>query len=337
MSENDIEMNDNVAGGKENENESQGSNKKKTYKRKKKSKPKKKSKGNKYKKKSEENNVSEDDKDSEGDKDSKKGNESDGENGADDDKVSEGEKAAEESKKNLSKSQADKKTIDEGEFYSGKKVFNADVLKFFNDIKYHSQVKTIFKDYESGISHKNETNGFWGNRAHFLFMRTGKLHQQWNDVPEDEIESEQYKFMSALQYFEVKIKKCVYYRYIHYKFKDKSNQNSYVTYLHLRFTPQFKLSVTRFNEWVLLNTPNIKTIDSILIGNRSPGNHDNPFIRLCHVESNGFSRKKIIDELQDQANTGNQNFQLHYRIIENVRKLNITLDDEEEDLAEGHN
>ena len=313
MSDNDIEMNDNVAGGKENEDESQGSNNKKTDKRKKKSKSKKKTKGKKYKKKTKEENVSEDDKESEG------------------------EKAAEESKKNISKSQADKKTIDEGEFYSGKKVFNADVLKFFNDIKYHSQVKTIFKDYESGISHKNETKGFWGNRAHFLFMRTGKLHQHWDDVPQDEIEAEQFNFMSSLQYFETKIKKCVYYRYIHYKFKNKSNQTSYITYLHLRFTPEFKLSVRQFNEWVLLNTPNPSTIDSILIGNRSPGNHDNPFIRLCHVESNGLSRKLLLDQLQDQANTANEKTQVIYNILETIRKLKLKLDDDEEDLADGNN
>ena len=337
MSDNDIEMNDNVAGGKENEDASQGSNNKKTDKRKKKSKSKKKTKGKKYKKKTKEENVSEDDKDSEGEKHSKKGNESDGENRADDDKESEGEKAAEESKKNLSKSQADKKTIEEGEFYSGKKVFNADVLKFFNDIKYHSQVKTIFKDYESGISHKNETKGFWGNRAHFLFMRTGKLHQHWDDVPQDEIEAEQFNFMSSLQYFDTKIKKCVYYRYIHYKFKNKSNQTSYITYLHLRFTPEFKLSVRQFNEWVLLNTPNPSTIDSILIGNRSPGNHDNPFIRLCHVESNGLSRKLLLDQLQDQANTANEKTQVTYNILQTIRKLKLKLDDDEEDLADGNN
>ena len=106
---------------------------------------------------------------------------------------------------------------------------------------------------------------------------------------------------------------------------------------NVSLAPEFKLSVRQFNEWVLLNTPNPSTIDSILIGNRSPGNHDNPFIRLCHVESNGLSRKLLLDQLQDQANTANEKTQVTYNILETIRKLKLKLDDDEEDLADGNN
>lgn len=205
--------------------------------------------------------------------------------------------------------------------WEGIKVFKPDVQNYFKDAKYPSSVNDFIKHLNEGKNYTNQDFLAWANRAHYLFVRMGRMHINYES------------FLRDLHTIE-KIPQLCYYRIAVYYFYSKKNEQKYVTYFHVYFRPQFRIRTSTLKDWVLIQDINPKQIDQIMLGKFGNQQIFELQIRLFDIAKLHMTDKAFMEALNYKALYAVENEARKYEIIDKLPPID---DEEEEEKDEGEN
>lgn len=215
-----------------------------------------------------------------------------------------------------------KMDVEEGkDKWEGIKVFKPDVQNYFKDAKYPSSVNDFIKHLNEGKNYTNQDFLAWANRAHYLFVRMGRMHINYES------------FLRDLHTIE-KIPQLCYYRIAVYYFYSKKNEQKYVTYFHVYFRPQFRIRTSTLKDWVLIDDINPKQIDQIMLGKFGNQQIFELKIRLFDIAKLHMTDKAFMEALNYKALYAVENEARKYEIIDKLPPID---DEEEEEKDEGEN